>query len=96
LRLARTSHNCRDFIRGRSEGAMAQNCYSIEKHHNRWSVSVFGVKVLICDSKKIALAVVRQATQALCLDRRQNNGRDAATEPSARSNDAKTPCDAAS
>jgi hypothetical protein len=42
---------------------MAQNCYSIEKHHNRWTVSVFGVKVLICDSKKMALAVVRQAMQ---------------------------------
>jgi hypothetical protein len=75
---------------------MAQNCYSIEKHHNRWSVSVFGVKVLICDSKKIALAVVRQATQALCFDRRQNGSRDTAIEPSARSNDAKSPCDAAS
>jgi hypothetical protein len=74
---------------------MAQNCYSIEKHHNRWSVSVFGVKVLICDSKKIALAVVRQATQALCFHRRENDGRDTATEPSARSNDAKSPCDAA-
>jgi hypothetical protein len=73
---------------------MVQSCYSIEKHHNRWSVSVFGVRVLICDSKKIALAVVRQATQALCLDRRQNNGRDTATEPNSRSDDAKTPCNA--
>jgi hypothetical protein len=59
---------------------MTQHCYSIEKHHNRWSVSVFGVKMLICDSKKTAVAVVRQATQALCLDRRQSNGRDSATE----------------
>jgi hypothetical protein len=68
---------------------MAQYCYSIEKHHNRWSVSVFGVKVLICDSKKTALAVVRQATQALCLDRRQSNDRDRATE-NARPDDAET------
>lgn len=60
---------------------MVQNCYSIEKHRNGWSVSVSGVKVLICNNKKMALAVVRQATQAVCLDRRQNNGCDAATEP---------------
>jgi surface antigen len=73
---------------------MAQNCYSIEKHHNRWSVSVFGVKVLICDSKKMALAVVRQATQALVLDGRQTNGRGTATEPNSRDH-AETPCNAA-
>jgi hypothetical protein len=69
---------------------MAQNCYSIEKHHNRWSVSVFGVKVLICDSKRMALAVVRQATQAL-LDRRQINGRDTATDPNSPRDNANTP-----
>jgi hypothetical protein len=74
---------------------MAQNSYSIEKHHNRWAVSVLGVKVLICDSKKMALAVVRQATQALCLDRRQNKGRAAATEPNSGRDDIKTPCNAA-
>jgi len=73
---------------------MAQNCYSIEKHHNRWSVSVFGVKVLICDSKKMALAVVRQATQAVCLDRRQIIGRDTAAEPNSRCDNANTSCDA--
>jgi len=73
---------------------MARNCYSIEKHHNRWAVSVLGVKVLICGSKKMALAVVRQATQALCLDRRQNNGRDAATEPNSRREDVEAPCSA--
>lgn len=70
---------------------MAQNCYSIEKHHNRWAVAVFGVKVLICDSKKTALAVVRRATQGLCLDRRQNSGRDTATNRA----DLKTPRNAA-
>jgi hypothetical protein len=31
-------------------------------------VSVSGAKVLICESKKTALKVVRQATDALCLD----------------------------
>jgi hypothetical protein len=40
----------------------------VERYHDRWSVSVSGAKVLICESKKIALKVVRQATEALCLD----------------------------
>jgi hypothetical protein len=71
---------------------MAQDCYSIEKHHNRWSVSVRGVKVLICSNKKMALAIVRQATQALWLDRRQNNARDTATEPNSRCDQAKIRC----
>ncbi|MBO0758060.1 MAG: hypothetical protein J2P54_19615 [Bradyrhizobiaceae bacterium] len=74
---------------------MAQNCYSIEKHHNRWSVSVFGVKVLICDSKKMALAVVRQATQALVRDGGQTNGRGTATEPTSQRDHAETPCNTA-
>jgi hypothetical protein len=48
---------------------MERSCYSIEKHHDRWSISVCGAKVLICDSKKTAVKLVRQATDALCLDR---------------------------
>ena len=48
---------------------MERSCYSIEKHRDRWSISVCGAKVLICDSKKSAVKLVRQATDALCLDR---------------------------
>jgi hypothetical protein len=47
---------------------MQRSCYSVEKYHDGWSVSVSGAKVLICESKKTALKVVRQATDALRLD----------------------------
>ena len=47
---------------------MSRGCYSVERYRDRWSVSVFGAKVLICESKKTALRVVRQATEALSLD----------------------------
>jgi hypothetical protein len=48
---------------------MERCCYSIERHHDRWSVSACGEKVLICDSKKLALKIVRLATDALYLER---------------------------
>jgi hypothetical protein len=46
---------------------MQRSCYSVEKYQDRWLVSVFGARVLICESKKAALRVVRQASDALCL-----------------------------
>lgn len=74
---------------------MVQSCYSIEKHRDRWSVSVFGTKVLVCDSRKMALQAVRQATQALCLNRQGNNsGRERAAPRCSRRAHAKTPCKA--
>jgi len=48
---------------------MERCCYSIERHHDRWSVSACGEKVLICDSKKLALKIVKLATDALYFDR---------------------------
>ena len=48
---------------------MERCCYSIEKHHDRWSVSACGEKVLICDSKKLAMKIVKLATDALYLER---------------------------
>jgi len=48
---------------------MERSCYSIEKHHDRWLVSVGGAKVLMCDSKRAAMKAVRQATDALCASR---------------------------
>jgi hypothetical protein len=47
---------------------MPRGCYSVERYRGGWSVSVFGAKVLVCESRKTALKVVRQATVSLCLD----------------------------
>jgi hypothetical protein len=47
---------------------MQRSCYSIAKHRYRWLVSACGEEVLLCDSKKTALKIVRQATNALRLD----------------------------
>jgi hypothetical protein len=47
---------------------MQRSCYSIAKHRDRWLVSARGEKVLLCDSKKTAVRIVRQATDALRLD----------------------------
>jgi hypothetical protein len=56
---------------------MQRSCYSIAKHRDRWSVSACGEEVLLCDSKKIALKIVRQATDALRLhqDGTRHDGR---------------------
>ena len=70
---------------------MVQGCYSIEKHRDRWSVLVLGKKVLICDSKKIALQVVRQANQALYLDGPMTRGRERGGACWSRRAHAKTP-----
>jgi hypothetical protein len=45
----------------RTEGAMQPGCYVVEKYQSRWVVSVDGAKVLICDRKRIAMAVVKAA-----------------------------------
>jgi hypothetical protein len=49
----------------RTEGAMQPGCYVVEKYHSRWVVSVDGAKVLICDRKRTALAVVRAAARCV-------------------------------
>jgi hypothetical protein len=60
---------------------MEPSCYSVEKHHERWLVSVCGAQVLICDTKKTALKVVRQATDALRLGRGTSAGQRMRSPP---------------
>ena len=47
---------------------MQRSCYSIAKHRDRWLVSACGQDVLLCESKKTALKIVRQASDALYAD----------------------------
>jgi hypothetical protein len=49
---------------------MERGCYVIEKFQDRWSISVGGTKVLLCESKKAAVRAVRQAIEALSGDLR--------------------------
>jgi len=45
---------------------MQRSCYVIERYNDRWSISVHGVRVLLCESKKAAVCAVRHASAALC------------------------------